>query len=196
MSEATDKLDALLAEMPPDRSAHLTFEDKCAAFYLIQRGYSQTLVAEVFGVTQTAMSRLARALKPEARTYRSVAEEWNRIGSTKEFGDRYYTVDIHDRVTRARAKAPEPADLRRGRGPNRNLEPWPPFVHYEAHYTCVWRDETNTPEGEEIVDYETGEKLPARGWTFFFDDGGPHARVIGKRFRTPAAAKDFILKNM
>ena len=196
MNEAVDRLNARLAATPPGASAHLTFQQKCAAFYLLERGFKQALVAEVFGISKASVNLLANALKPGARTYANVAEEWNRIGDAEEFGRLYYTIDIDDRVARARAHAPGDGDLRRGRGPNPNLEPWPPFVHYEAHYTCVWRDETNTPEGEEIVDYETGEKLPARGWTFFFDDGGPRARVIGKRFRTPAAAKNFILKNL
>ena len=188
MSEAIDRLNARLADMTP--TARLTFEDKCAAFYLIQRGFKQVLIAEVFGVTQTAISQLARALKPGARKYKNVADEWARIGSSDEFGRIYYTLDIDDRVARARVNSPQPGDLRRGRGANPNLEPFKPFDLDGVHYECVWMDKPGPYDSQ--GDYDTARFLPATGWTFTHT-AGP-VSPWPKRFKSPTECKNYIEK--
>ena len=116
MSEATDRLEELAQGLQPKNSARLSFTDLCAAFALVKRGFPQSLVAQVFGVTPAAISKLASA-ETNPRRYANVAAELQRLG-WDEFREKYITNEIIERLQRFRVEAPLTSDLRRGRGPN------------------------------------------------------------------------------
>jgi hypothetical protein len=94
----------------------LSHPEKCAAFYCMQRGFPQRVVAKAFGITTGTASLIANCLNPRARPlYRKVAEEWVRLGK-QEFGEKYYNSEWGDRL--AAVKLKKPVEKLRPSGPN------------------------------------------------------------------------------
>ena len=139
MSEATEKLDALIAELPR-MAKRLTFHDKCAAFYACVRGYPQTRVAEVFGVSSGGISALANCRNTTDR-YVDVVHEWNKLGR-EAFGDKYFTDDIATKFSRFEFGVETDEDRTRMHGPDTRARKWGdrPFT-FEAYggrfITCI-----------------------------------------------------------
>lgn len=121
MSRATEALDKLIAEMPP-MSKRMLFHDKCAAFYAMERGFSQNMVAKVFGSSSAAMSALAHCLNSPNR-YQDVAREYERLGR-EAFGERYFTDEIETRFQVWRVKTQAEALAVKPRGPDPRPGKW------------------------------------------------------------------------
>ena len=91
-----------IAEAQPRMAVRrLSFPVQCAAFALLKAGAAPREVAQRFGVSQSAVSALARCeQEPPAGQkwrYRSVAREYARSPDPKHFQDKYFTQDIRDR---------------------------------------------------------------------------------------------------
>ena len=97
MSEATDKLDALIRELPR-MSQRLSFHDKCAAYVAMDRGFPQILVAKAFGVSSGAMSALANCRKENGGfRYQDVRDEYDRLGRDA-FHEAFTSNDLVDEI--------------------------------------------------------------------------------------------------
>lgn len=115
MTEALDRLDATLSRMPFSHAARLPWGEKCGAFYALYRGFPKSLIAEAFAITPTTASFLANCLNPvpAARSrYADVAAEFKSLGP-QAFGEKYYTLDIDDRIARVRSGVLSPDDAKR-----------------------------------------------------------------------------------
>jgi hypothetical protein len=64
-------------------------------------------IARAFGITPAAASRLARALTSRTGKFKSIAEEFHRLGET-EFGETYLTEAMRLRILEAR-REPAPS---------------------------------------------------------------------------------------
>jgi hypothetical protein len=109
-------LEEMLTELAPSQSRRLTFQEKCAAYYALKRGFPQKLIGKVFGVSQGAACALLKA-SPDSRRYRDVAHEFERLGA-EEFGRRYWTPEYDDRLGRFRMGQQKTFDQMRGSAPN------------------------------------------------------------------------------
>jgi hypothetical protein len=125
LSKATDDLDALVARMPLTSAARLLPNERRAAFYAVQTGVPQQIVAKAFGVAPATISLMATALSPKAsRFYQKIAEEFKARGK-KEFGETYFTQEFADRIVAAyRGHAAEP----------RRTAPSPAYDAFAGYY--------------------------------------------------------------
>jgi hypothetical protein len=194
MSEATDRLEATLAGMPISAAARLSFPERCGAFYAMHRGFPKSLVAEAFGITPTTAGFLANCLVSKDGTrprYEDVAQEFTKLGE-KKFGERYYTLEIDDRIARIRAGAVTEEDANR-----RRFGPSATFRACQGFYRIPQID-----GNEAIVEIRWIDK---EGWTYSecqnhhgpdpdrryacFDDGYVlYNWTCAKRFRSSNAA--------
>jgi hypothetical protein len=141
MSEATKKLDKLIAELPR-MSKRLNFHEKCAAYFALDRGFRQSMVAKVFGVSSGAVSALAncRNFRGGSR-YQDVREEYDRLGR-EAFGDAYFTDEIATKFQRFRLGVETDEDRTQMHGPDTRPGKWgdKPFT-FEAYgnrfITCI-----------------------------------------------------------
>jgi hypothetical protein len=117
MSDPYDRLDGYLSEMGALASGRLSFHDQCAAFVLLQRGFSRGLVAKTFGISPSAATHIGDCLSPGSKRYAKVADAYRAMGE-EAFGRAYFTQDIDDRLARFRLNVPKQGDFRRGRAPN------------------------------------------------------------------------------
>jgi hypothetical protein len=155
MSGATENLARMMAAMPTIRSGRLSFSDRCAAFYALHIGYPKDLAAKVFGMSPGTMYMLANCLRGERNGvahYQEIAREFRRMGE-ENFGERYYTPEIDERLQRYRVNAEKISDARRGRGPN------PAADHHEGKWKMNALD--GTPVNVEIKWTETGWAVQA-----------------------------------
>lgn len=173
MSATTERLDALQSSLPRTALAgRLTFNEKCAAYYLLLRGFKKSLVALTFGVTPSAMTRLAQA---RSARYADVVREYRRLGH-EAFGDRYFTQDMEARFLRYQAAIPNQSDkAKRKFGPNPNAR---------------------SAAGEYLIRSVTGPEtiffvfwLEGESWTYRQDEE-PGAFVSAKRFDTSSEARN------
>lgn len=123
MSEATDKLDALIRELPR-MSQRLSFHDKCAAYVAMDRGFPQILVAKAFGVSSGAMSALANCRKENGGfRYQDVRDEYDRLGRDA-FHEAFTSNDLVDKLQRFRLGVETDADRVKMRGPDPRPGKW------------------------------------------------------------------------
>lgn len=180
MSKTTERLDALQSRIPMSSIAgRLSFPEKCAAFYLLRRGFKKNLVALVFGLSPMSATRLSRA-DPEGDRYPDVAREYERLGHDA-FGDRYYTQDIDDRLWRYVAETPTEGDgAKRKFGPNPNAREGAGRYRIlaingrEVEFTVYWK--------------------PAQGWSYR-QDQEPGAYESPSIDKSAAKARDAALEN-
>jgi hypothetical protein len=76
----------------------LTFQQKCAAYALLQCGYHKAIVARTIEMADMTAGRLAKAAETNG-IYTDVAKEYHRLGH-EEFGRIYLTDEI---LTKAQA---------------------------------------------------------------------------------------------
>lgn len=180
MSEATKRLDALQAQTPSTVIAgRLSFPEKCAAYYLLRRGFKKSLVALTFNLSPMSATRLARA-DAEAERYPDIAREYERLGHDA-FGERYYTNDIEARLQRNIAEVPTEGDTtKRKFGPNPNAREGAGRYRIlaingrEVEFTVYWR--------------------PAEGWSYR-QDQEPGAYESPSIDKTAAKARNAALEN-
>jgi hypothetical protein len=94
-----DRARAILLEANLRLPRRLTFQQKCAAYALLQCDYSKHAVAVVFDMSDMTAARLMQASETN-RIHPDVAKEFNRLGS-EEFGRLYLTDEILTKVQRA-----------------------------------------------------------------------------------------------
>jgi hypothetical protein len=171
MSEATDRLEATISKMPYPSAARLSHGEKCAAFYAMRRGFPKWLIAKTFGITPTTASYIANCLAPPEGAkprYENIAREFRAMGE-KEFGEKYYTIEIDDRIARIRADVVTPEDAtRRKFGPAKTLNRLAGFHRIPTDYG---RDE--------IVEVRW---IDEEGWTFSEMDQTMHPSRNMPRF--------------
>ena len=118
MSEAVDRTFRCLPRDPASqrgRRDRLSFQQKCAAFYLWSADISNTSSPKPSGISQSRGFKapsIAYCLDPirpgvqrgkyASRRRRMAA----RSASADDFAEKYYTVDIEDRLARFRMKVP------------------------------------------------------------------------------------------
>lgn len=172
MSTAIERLDALAGQFPMTESAgRLSFPERCAAYYLLRRGFKKSLVALTFGVSPAAMTKLANADLHGSR-YVAVVHEYARLGHD-EFGARYFTDEIEARLARFRMSVPTEGDLAK-----RRFGASPTARGAAGEYTL-------SIKGGPITFYVYW--ITAEGWAFRQDD--PGGFVSRKRYVTSSVAR-------
>jgi hypothetical protein len=123
MSKATATLDELIKELPR-MAKRLSFHDKCAAYYALERGFPQSLIAKALGVSSGAMSALANCRNEKGGgRYQDVRNEYDRLGHDA-FGDHYFTDDFATKLQRFRMGVETDADRARMHGPDTRGGKW------------------------------------------------------------------------
>jgi hypothetical protein len=89
---------AILSEANLTFTRRLTFQQKCAAYALLQCGYPKHVVAAVIEMADMTAGRLAKTSETN-RIHTDVAKEYHRLGS-EEFSRIYLTDEI---LTKAQA---------------------------------------------------------------------------------------------
>jgi hypothetical protein len=178
MSNAIDRLNAIQAQLPAAAfEGRLSFPEKCAAYYLIRRGFKQSTLCLAFGVTPVTISRLAKA---GGDRYADVMREYSKLGH-EAFGVRYYTDDIETRLARWLVNAPSDEDkARRKFGPN-------PAARSAAGEYLI-----RAFDGSEITFFVYW--LDGEGWTFR-QEQEPHPFVSKARLFASSAARKAALDN-
>jgi hypothetical protein len=178
MTNAIDRLNTLQAQLPVSALAgRLSFPEKCAAYYLIRRGFKHSILCLTFGVTPMTINRLAKA---GGARYADIAREYSKLGHD-QFGARYFTDDIETRLARYLAKAPNAEDkARRKFGPN-------PAARSAAGEYLI--QATNGVEVTFYVLWVDGE-----GWSYR-QDQEPHPFASSARLSSSAAARKAALEN-
>jgi hypothetical protein len=87
-----DRAKAILSEANFTFTRRLTFQQKCAAYALLQCGYPKHVVAAVIDMSDMTAGRLAKASETN-RIHTDVAKEYHRLGD-EEFNRVYLTDEI------------------------------------------------------------------------------------------------------
>lgn len=162
MSKATEKLEDLIRELPR-MSQRLSFHEKCAAYFAMDRGFPQILVAKAFNVSSGAMSALANCRKNSH--YQDVRDEYDRLGRAA-FGDAYFTDELVAKLQRFRLGVETDEDRTRMRGPDPRPGKWgdkifPVERPGEPAFSCI----VSFRGTGQDVDIATDEDLRA-GWAW------------------------------
>jgi hypothetical protein len=157
MSEATDNLKKLLEETSFTQLSRLTFSERCGAFFALQTGYSQKVIARAFGVHSSTASLIAHCLTSKDTRYASIAAEFHKLG-LEEFGEKYFTPAMFDAIALARRNIPN--DKRRS-GPSRTPSNLPGFHWIDGGIIelCIDSDEWITRSPGEA--FTTHARTPA-----------------------------------
>jgi hypothetical protein len=165
MSEATKKLDELIRELPRMRR-RLSFHEKCAAYYALDRDFPQSLVAKTFGVSSGAISALANCRNYSGGSrYQDVREEYDRLGRDA-FGDTYFTDEIAAKFQRWRLGVETDEDRTRMHGPDTRAGKWGdrPFT-FEAYGGRLIACVVEFRNTQQDFDHRTDEAL-THGWAW------------------------------
>jgi hypothetical protein len=202
MSEATEKLEELINALPR-MSRRLSFSEKCAAYFALDRGFAQSLVAKAFRISSGAASALAncRNGKGDGR-YATIADEYDRLGR-EAFGEKYFTDEHITKLQRWRLGAETDADRAAMHGPDPRPGRWGNKIFtlegYGNHFvTCVVSFRSTQQDMDAVTHEET---LPA-GWAWrYLDENEIAANRVDvsvkdcppwskRRWPTPARAVD------
>jgi hypothetical protein len=158
-----DRARAILLQANLRLTRRLTFQQKCAAYALLQCGYPKHVVALVIDMADMTAARLMQASETNG-IYPDVAKEFNRLGS-EEFGRVYLTDEILTKAQRAVL------------GLERKSKTFDPNAAQSSGYWLIRSD----PLQAFLVRWVDSE-----GWTFSdeWDDMHP------ERYRTSSIARD------
>jgi hypothetical protein len=95
----SDRAKAILLQANVRLTRRLTFQQKCAAYALLQCGYPKHVVALVIDMADMTAGRLAKAAETNG-IHPDVAREYHRLGH-EEFGRIYLTDEILTKAQRA-----------------------------------------------------------------------------------------------
>ena len=162
----------------------LSFVDQCGLF--AARGIApHSVLAKAFGVTTATVSLIANCEKLKGR-YKPLVAHLQTIGPA-EFDRRYYTEEIHLRITRLKHDVAKTGDDRSLKGPNHLADKYA-HANFGAFNIPNYKGEQSTWRVEWIGGDPPGWRFGEEGDTIFWQ--GKEAVGGEGPFRTSADAFD------